>query len=226
MTVDALEIGKAAEHLVCADLLFSGYRTFLSDQGLPYDVVVDVDGTLLRVQVKAALGPRNVNATGRHPRMAYSFNVRRCGKTGSNRLSNTDCDLVALVAVDIRAIAYLPLFEASSSCNLMLPGFEFKGRYSRNKRQCVNEFPFDAALARFFDNPASVAANQLPPKRGGLIEINGEYRSVTEWARRNGIRPSLVFNRLDCGWSPLDAVTEPANQGATLRERQARRAAL
>lgn len=28
---DDLEVGKAAEHLVCADLIMSGYRAFLSD---------------------------------------------------------------------------------------------------------------------------------------------------------------------------------------------------
>jgi len=31
-----LEIGKAAEHLVCADLILKGYRSFLADQGLPF----------------------------------------------------------------------------------------------------------------------------------------------------------------------------------------------
>jgi hypothetical protein len=34
-------MGKAAEHLVCADLLMKGYNAFLSAQGLPYDVVID-----------------------------------------------------------------------------------------------------------------------------------------------------------------------------------------
>jgi hypothetical protein len=37
----ALELGKAAEHIVCADLILAGYRAFLADQGLPYDVVFD-----------------------------------------------------------------------------------------------------------------------------------------------------------------------------------------
>ena len=35
-----LELGKAAEHLVVADLILSGYRAYLTEQGLPYDVVV------------------------------------------------------------------------------------------------------------------------------------------------------------------------------------------
>ena len=36
-----LAAGIAAEHLVCADLLLSGYRAFLADQNCPYDVAVE-----------------------------------------------------------------------------------------------------------------------------------------------------------------------------------------
>ena len=34
-----LQIGKAGEYLVCADLILKGYIAFLSEQGLPYDVI-------------------------------------------------------------------------------------------------------------------------------------------------------------------------------------------
>jgi hypothetical protein len=54
-----LEMGKAAEHLVCADLLMKGYNAFLSDQGLPYDVVIDLGRRLVRVQVKGTAKPKN-----------------------------------------------------------------------------------------------------------------------------------------------------------------------
>ncbi len=59
-SISDLEVGKAAEHLVVADLILSGYRAYLTDQGLPYDVVVDVGGRLYRVQVKATRGLRPV----------------------------------------------------------------------------------------------------------------------------------------------------------------------
>jgi hypothetical protein len=32
-----LQTGKAAEHLVCCDLILQGYSAFLADAGLPYD---------------------------------------------------------------------------------------------------------------------------------------------------------------------------------------------
>lgn len=118
----ALEIGKAGEHLVCADLILQGYRAFLSDQGLPYDVLVDHEGRLFRVQVKSSLRPRNVSAKGRNERRAYSWNVRRRGKEGQSRLTNEDCDVVAFVALDTREVAYLPLSECGQTVQLKPTG--------------------------------------------------------------------------------------------------------
>lgn len=104
-----LELGKAAEHIACADLILNGYRAYLSDQGLPYDIVLDLSGKLIRIQVKGCGKPKNVNSRGRSPRIAYNFHVRRCGKNGRSRLSDNDCDLVALVSLDTRQTAYLPI---------------------------------------------------------------------------------------------------------------------
>ena len=50
-TSNELQIGKAGEHLACFDLISQGYHAFLSDQGLPYDIVLDIDGELRRIQV-------------------------------------------------------------------------------------------------------------------------------------------------------------------------------
>src|SRR4051812_43190528 len=94
---NALALGRAAEHLVVADLLLSGYQAFLTEQGMPYDVVIDHDGKLARVQVKATSSPFDVS-WGRHAeRIAYTWNVRARGKGRKARLGDSDCDLVALV---------------------------------------------------------------------------------------------------------------------------------
>jgi len=39
MYIDDMQVGKAGEYLVCADLISKGYVAYLSEQGLPYDVV-------------------------------------------------------------------------------------------------------------------------------------------------------------------------------------------
>jgi len=42
-----LQIGKAGEYLVCADLILKGFIAYPSEQGLPYDVFLDIDGKLI-----------------------------------------------------------------------------------------------------------------------------------------------------------------------------------
>jgi hypothetical protein len=46
-----LQIGKAGEYLVCADLILKGFVSFPSEQGLPYDVLLDTGEKLLKIQV-------------------------------------------------------------------------------------------------------------------------------------------------------------------------------
>ena len=48
-----LQIGKAGEHLVCFDLIIQGYNAFLADQGLPFDILIERRGKLLKVQVRS-----------------------------------------------------------------------------------------------------------------------------------------------------------------------------
>lgn len=116
----AMEIGRASEHLVVADLITQGYRAFLTEQGLPYDVVADIDNRLIRIQVKAACFARNVNTQGRSERIAYSWFVRRRGKDGTKRLTDSDCDIVALVALDVRRVAYAPVTACGGTVTLHL----------------------------------------------------------------------------------------------------------
>lgn len=105
--VTDLAAGAAGEHLVCADLLLQGYRAFLSDQNCPYDVAVDVGGRMIRIQVKSTRQAKALpQRAGHHP--AYMWHVRRAGKGGARTYSDGEFDLLALVALDCRRIAYLP----------------------------------------------------------------------------------------------------------------------
>jgi len=141
-----LEFGKAAEHLVVADLILSGHRAYLSDQGLPYDVVIDDAGTLYRIQVKATRTVRPV------PQRAiftpgYLFHVRRAGKGGKRRYENGEFDLVAFVALDIRMIAYMPFIDAIKQSIVLRPPGHTAGS-SAKRLQNIDGFPLAAALSR------------------------------------------------------------------------------
>ena len=47
------QTGKAAEHLVCADLILQGIDSFMTDEGCPFDIVAIKNNKLYRVSVKA-----------------------------------------------------------------------------------------------------------------------------------------------------------------------------
>lgn len=106
MFIDDMQAGKAGEYLVCADLIAQGYVAYLSEQGLPYDVVLDTGDTLLKIQVKATRThkqtPQRVSNIN-----TYAFNVKRCGKGNKNFRSESSCDLFALVALDEKQIGYM-----------------------------------------------------------------------------------------------------------------------
>lgn len=149
LTSDDLELGKAAEHLVCADLIMQGYRAFLSDQGLPYDIVVDVEGAFVRIQVKATRRPKNPSP-GTRLTVGYFFHLRRAGKGGRRRYPPDAFDLYALVAMDRQAIAYLSPAECHyQTVALRVPGLKYyrKGGASRDFEGTT----FERALGLHFE---------------------------------------------------------------------------
>jgi PD-(D/E)XK endonuclease len=111
----ANQIGAAGEHIVCADLLLLGYRAMLAAATLPYDVLVDVKGRLLRVAVKSTAKPVP-RPTRPHSKWRYSFSVQRrmrlsTGKMLGRDYTDAEIDMLALVALDIRRVAYVPFAD-------------------------------------------------------------------------------------------------------------------
>ena len=129
MEINDLQIGKAGEYLVCADLILKGHIAYPSEQGLPYDVVFDKGGKLFRVQVKTTRSPRNMQRV--NPVRGYIFNIKRRGKGGRKSTSKYTCDLFALVALDTRVIGYLPNTDVRETMNFRSE--EFRGTYRVEK---------------------------------------------------------------------------------------------
>lgn len=105
--IDDLAAGKAGEYLVCADLILKGHIAFPSEQGLPYDVVADIDNRLYKIQVKTTRGFRLVPQRRIHT-PAYLFHINRCGNGGTRNYLSGDVDMFAMVALDSKAIGYIP----------------------------------------------------------------------------------------------------------------------
>lgn len=134
-----LAAGIAGEHLVCADLLLSGYSAFRTEQVCPYDIAAEIEGRLVRFQVKATRMARPFLQRGQEHIVGYSFNVRH-GK-GSNRgYATTAFDVLALVALDSRSIAYLPNTAVRQTMQFPTSG-------AKTSCKAFGEFSLTAAIA-------------------------------------------------------------------------------
>jgi hypothetical protein len=149
----ALDVGTAGEHIVCADLILAGYRAFLTAAGLPYDVLLDLDGRLLRIAVKSTTKAKP-RPSREGSRICYQFHTSsslhfRNSKSELRRITALHADLIALVALDLRIVAYLPASAAPSFLHIDAPGAplgrnKFGPKHTRRKQ--FGDFSLPQAL--------------------------------------------------------------------------------
>lgn len=127
------QIAKASEHLVCCELILQGHNAYLTDAGQPYDVIVDTGvGQFIRVQVKTTT--RMYGRPGYPP--VYRFPFRK-SRTGDRRITAKDVDVFALVALDARQIAWVPVRSVLNGSGYAKTTVELKTRrlfYQRGRK--------------------------------------------------------------------------------------------
>lgn len=121
-TSDKLQIGKAGEYIACADIIIKGLVAYPSEQGLPYDVVIDTGVKLLKCQVKTTVKPRKIPQRNKETK-AYIFNIRRHGTNGAKLYDFDEVDLFALVELEERKVSYLLNNEMPTTINLRVDKF-------------------------------------------------------------------------------------------------------
>ena len=125
-----LQIGKAGEYITCADLIMKGLIAYPSEQGLPYDVLIDTGEKLLKCQVKTTEKPRRVPQRNKDT-YAYIFNVKRHGKNMTKRYSSNEVDVFALVELETKTVAYIENSKMPDTINIRVP--RLKGTYYDEK---------------------------------------------------------------------------------------------
>lgn len=168
-----LQIGKAGEYIVCADLIIKGFVAYPSEQGLPYDVVLDTGKKLLKVQVKTTEKARLVKQRS-NPIPAYIFSIKRAGSKGKTRYDESEIDLFALVCLDTMKIGYLKNKEMPTTINIRVD--DYKGTYYDEKG--IQDYETVNKLYR-------------------------ENKTQTEIAEITGINLSTIGRYLKPNWSPF-----------------------
>lgn len=170
-----LQTGKAGEYMVCADLILKGFVAFPSEQGLPYDVVLDTGGKLLRVQVKTTACPRVIPQRSGTESRAYIFSIKRAGKNNGKRLTEKDADIFALVCLDTRKVGYVPVRDMPSTINIRADHLQGTHKDERG----IANFQKVKELSRIVSNQSEIA-------------------------RQTGIDVSIVNKMLKEGYKPYE----------------------
>ena len=173
-TSNEMQVGKAGEYLVCADLILKGFVAFPSEQGLPYDVILDNGDKMLRVQVKTTTGPRVVPQRLKESK-AYVFSIKRAGKDKKTRYSSEEIDLFALVCLDTKKVGYLLADDIPVTINIRVD--ELRGTY-RDERGLANH--------------------------ATLIDMEAAGRTKKQMAEDTGLNIAQVYRMLKEGHKPYE----------------------
>jgi len=184
-----LQIGKAGEYLVCADLILQGFIAFPSEQGLPFDVVLNNSGRLLKIQVKTTRRSKHI-AQRKSDIPAYIFHIGingagAKGKKRRTKYDQTQVDLFALVALDSKRIAYLPYFNTQTTMNFRVP--ELRGSYHDEQGQQLKS---RVRKLRNADVPCADIAEQL-----GMTLSNVHKYSANVSLEQKGSNAGVYFDQ-------------------------------
>jgi hypothetical protein len=134
--------GLAAEYLVMSDLAAKGYSPAKAAAHLPYDLLVDVDGQMLRVQVK---GSAEMAVSEAAAYMRFKISDGRGKPYPPNSF-----ELLALVDLSTRTIAYVKYTNQKS--------LQFQPSYAaltRSDSRHMHELTLEKALKDICASEAS-----------------------------------------------------------------------
>lgn len=118
-----LNLGRAGEYIVLADLLLNGIQAFDTGQGVAYDVIAEINNRLIKLQVKTT---QKMRLLADHKNPNYFFHLKRAGKNGSKHYSIGDFDAFALVALDRKIVFYLPFDNKVGGNSICIRDSEIK----------------------------------------------------------------------------------------------------
>lgn len=187
--INDLQIGKAGEYLVCADLILQGYIAFPSEQGLPFDVVLNVKGNLLKIQVKTTRKAKHIPQRKTDiPAYVFHIGINGSGKKGKKRRVKYDrnqVDIFALVALDTKKIAYIPYFNTQTTMNFRVP--ELRGQYHDEKGMQIKQKVLDF-------KSSGLSGLEIATKLD--MKLSNVYRYMSVDITQKGTNAGIYFDTL------------------------------
>ena len=168
-----VQTGIAGEYLVCADLTMKGFVAYPTMQGLPYDVLLDTGGRMLKVQVKTTATHKTIPQRKKDSQ-AYIFQIKRAGKNGDLRYTEREIDVFAVVALDTMQVGYLLNKDMPTTINIRVDAF--RGSY------------YDEKGIQDFEK---------------VKELNKTIKNQREVSRITGISESAVSRYLQPNYKPF-----------------------
>ena len=147
-TISNNEIGRGATFMVLADLIFNGYKAIPSDEAFPYDLIADIKGKLIKIQVKSLTGKTKIHGKSKTP--FYHFILKQ-GRGMGKPYRNDQIDGFALVMLDIKQIAYLQK-KGFDGWSVALTDKNEKREGRRNSNATRRRFWQDMTLDNFIKN--------------------------------------------------------------------------
>ncbi len=107
--MDMIKFGIAGEYFVCADLLLQGFNAFPSGGSLllPYDVIVEANNNLYKIQVKSS----ETFSEYKQHKNVMSYRMRKCRQGNKRSLGIKEIDFIAFVFFPLQTTAYLSIKE-------------------------------------------------------------------------------------------------------------------
>lgn len=168
-----LQIGKAGEYMVCTDLILKGFVAYPSEQGLPYDVVLDTGRKLIKIQVKTTQAYKRIPQRSKES-YAYIFQIKRAGRNGKTIYSEAEIDLFALVCLDTMSVGYVKNKDMPSTINLRV----------------------DSLRGTYYDEKGMQDYEKVN-------KLFSQGKTQTEISRELQINISTVGRYLKSGWKPF-----------------------
>ena len=101
--IGAIDKATITEHICVAKIKKLGYNASIVHMKAA-DIIMDVNGTLLRVQVKSS--QLKTQRDGNRYKKGYQFSTAH-GSKFKTPITNKDCDIIAFVAFEIERIFFL-----------------------------------------------------------------------------------------------------------------------